>query len=362
MKTLLLTLEFPPFRGGVANYYGHLAGYWPLGESLIVLNNNKRELINRGHGFLTWWPAIWAVKRKIKTSKIDYILVGQVLPLGTVAWLLSLFRPVKYAVFLHGMDFAFALKTPRKKWLTGLILKRADKIICANSYVAKKTGEFYPAGSEKIAVVNPGIIPGAPAINPSDLAEIRTKYSLKGKIVLLTLGRLALRKGVDQTIKALKKIPKPLIDNLIYFIAGAGRNEEYLRRLAPPKFKKKIIFLGELAEDEKWTWLSLGDIFIMPAREIAGDFEGFGIVYLEANLCGKPVIAGDSGGIRDAIIDGYNGILVDPEDEISVKQGIIKLASDAELRKKLGRQGRERAIKEFNWEKQISKLMKIIKS
>lgn len=243
-----------------------------------------------------------------------------------------------------------------------MILKRAANIICANSYLADQLAEFYPSAKEKISIINPGVAIAAPEINPLEIIELRAKYNLTDKLILFSLGRLTPRKGVDQTIKALAQIPKPLSDQIVYFVAGRGQAEKYLHDLVTPEWREKIIFLDELTEDKKWLWLAASDIFIMPARNIAGDFEGFGIVYLEANLCGKPVIAGDAGGVRDAVINGYNGLLVDPEDEISIKQAIIKLASDIELRQKLGRQGRERAEKEFNWEKQTAKLLTALKN
>lgn len=115
-----------------------------------------------------------------------------------------------------------------------------------------------------------------------------------------------------------------------------------------------------MPDEEKNLWHSLCDIFVMPARNIAGDFEGFGIVYLEANLAGKPVIAGRSGGVSDAVIDGLNGLLVDPENVNDLSKKIIRLALDHELRQKLGEQGRERALREFNWQKQTEKIYNII--
>ena len=359
MKTLLFTLEFPPFKGGIANYYGNLTNYWPLGEELVVLNNNKGELDNY-HGFLSWWRSYGELKRKISSSKIDYVIVGHILPLGTVAMLLSLFQPLKYAVFLHGLDWTSALKSWRKRILVSFILRRSDRIICANSYVAARVNEFYPSGEDKVAIINPGVASQAPYIDPLDLQDLQKTYNLENKITLFSLGRLIKRKGVDQTIKALASIPKSLLNNLVYFIAGTGSDESYLRKLVPQFLHDKIIFLGEISEKEKWLWLKQADIFLMPARDIEGDYEGFGIVYLEANLSSCPVIAGNSGGVPDAVEDNYSGLLVDPLDSNSIKEAIITLANDKELRQKLGRQGRERAINDFNWEKQISQLASLI--
>ncbi|MFA5155284.1 MAG: glycosyltransferase family 4 protein [Patescibacteria group bacterium] len=359
MKTLLFTLEFPPFKGGIANYYGHLANYWPLGEQLAILDNNSGALMS-GRGFFTWQPAIGQLRRKIIKSQIDYVLVGQILPLGTAAWLLSWFQSFKYGIFLHGLDLSLARRSAWKRWLAGRILGRADKVICANSYVAQKAAEFYPALAGKTAVVNPGVPAGAPLANPADLLELQNTYQLAGKTVLFSLGRLVLRKGVDQVIKTLTQIPPPLIDNLVYFIGGSGPQKEYLQRLVPHHLANRVIFLGALTEKEKWDWLKLCDIFIMPAREIAGDFEGFGIVYLEANLSGKPVIAGRAGGVADAVVDSYTGLLVDPEDNAQIRSAIEQLAGNPEWRERLGEQGRRRAIQDFNWENQAAKLFKII--
>lgn len=360
MKTLLFTLEYPPFKGGVANYYGNLGKYWPIDEKLLILDNNKGELMDKKL-CCAWWPAIFALTRKIKRSQIDYVLVGQILPLGTAALIVSLFKPFRYGIFFHGMDLSFALRTPRKKLLSRLILSRADKIICANSYVRDKLLEFMPNLADKVGVFNPGIEGGAPIIDQRDAQELINKYNLEGKTILFSLGRLVKRKGFDKTIETFINLPRELKNNLIYFIAGRGPREEYLKSLVPLEEAKKIIFLGDLTDTEKWTWLNLTQIFIMPARDIAGDFEGFGIVYLEANLCGKPVIAGNSGGIKDAVIHEETGLIVEPEDTASISAAITKLALNPELRDQLGENGRRRAQRDFNWEKRVASIVEFIK-
>ena len=360
MKTLLFTLEYPPFLGGIANYYGNLAKYWPLEEEITILNNNDGQL-DAGKGLLSWWPAYGELKRKLRSSKIDYVLVGHILPLGTVTYVLSLFRPLKYAVFLHGLDWTSALRYRRKRFLVRLIIKRADKIICANSYLAEKVKDFYPKGTEKISVVNPGIDSNPPEIDPQDLEKIKKEYELEDKVVLFSLGRLVERKGFDQVIKTLATLDSEYLDKIVYFIAGQGLAEDYLRKLIPSFLYSKINFLGSLSKYKKWLWLKQADIFLMPARDIDGDFEGFGIVYLEANLSSCPVIAGRSGGIKDAVIDNYSGLIVDPLSISELRKALIKLIDNPDLRKTLGEQGYQRARHDFNWEKQVKKLMEIIK-
>ena len=119
------------------------------------------------------------------------------------------------------------------------------------------------------------------------------------------------------------------VPNLVYVIAGGGEEEGALKDRANKlgeAISKKIIFLGKVSDEDHWAWLEASDICIMPSRDIAGDFEGSGIVYLEANLVGRPVIAGDSGGVRDAVINKVNGLLVDPHDNSSILKAIVSLA------------------------------------
>ena len=126
------------------------------------------------------------------------------------------------------------------------------------------------------------------------------------------------------------------------------------------KDKNKIILINKASDQELTALYELCDIFIMPSRDMDGDFEGFGIVYLEANLRDKPVIAGDSGGVRDAVEDGVNGLLVDPNSADEISKAIVRLCKDNELRLELGRQGKERAMRDFSWEKQTEKLKQIL--
>ncbi|MDD5031806.1 MAG: glycosyltransferase family 4 protein [Patescibacteria group bacterium] len=357
MKTLLFTLEYPPFHGGVANYYGNLVKHWPKPKEIFVLDNNGNQLI-KDWVWPKWLPAIWQLKKEIKKNKINHVLVGQILPLGTVAFLLSSKMGFKYSVILHGMDFSFACRSPRKRWLAKKILKKAENIICANSYTGK-LGENFLGSREKIVVVNPGINDRI-THNAYRITQIKEEFNLKDKFIFLTVGRLVKRKGVDMVLKSLPEVLKA-IPNLLYVILGNGPELENIKNhVSELKLEKNVLIINKADDEEKNGWLEVSDVFIMPARKIKDDFEGFGIVYLEANLAGKPVIAGDSGGVRDAVIDGLNGLLVNPENKKEITAAVIKLARDKNLRKELGERGRERALKEFNWEKQIGKIRNLI--
>lgn len=360
MKILLFTLEYPPFKGGVSKVYENIIKHWPEHDSISVLNNNCGELINNNLPVLKWLPAIFELKKNIKLNNINHVLVGQILPLGTATYILSKFIKIKYSVFLHGMDLAYALKNARKKKLAKKILNNSENIICFNAYTADIAKKIVK-DEKKITVVNPGVDRKAP-YSEELVAALKKKHNLYSRIRLLSLGRLVKRKGHDKVLESLPAVNKE-IPNLSYVIAGTGPEEAYLKSMNYKSGNSNVIFLGKITDEEKWVWLNLCDIFIMPARNISGDFEGFGIVYLEANLAGKPVIAGRSGGVEDAVVNGVNGILINnPEDVNEIAGAIVRLAKDKNLRDNLGEKGKERAIKDFNWRDQTNKIFKIIKS
>lgn len=342
MKTLLVTLEYPPQIGGVANYYGSLAEYWPDSE-LLVLDNSKREL--RG-----WKKSFFSIAKTLFAHDIKYIIVGHILPLGTAVYVLSKFFNFKYAVFLHGLDFSLA---KRKGFISKKILSGADKIICANSRTKTEVVSFLQS-DHNVFVVNPGVAE-APYIDALTRESFLVKYGYlfnDDKFNLLSLGRLVERKGFDKVIEALQLMPIAELNSINYIIAGRGEDETRLKDLALRAnkiFGRELIrFIGGLSEAEKHLLLELSSVFIMPAREIAGDYEGFGIVYLEANLAHLPVIAGNSGGVGDAVENNVSGVLVDPNSARAIANAILKLKTDKNLSDKLIKSAYRRAKIDFS--------------
>lgn len=353
MKYLLTTLEYPPQVGGVATYYANLIAAWSKEDEWLVVDNSNYQLVKPGR--CGWFRSVNTLI-KARHRKFDLVFIGQILPLGTAALIVSLFLRLPYGVFLHGMDLSFALRGKRKRLLTELILGRAKHIVCANSYVQKILNDLFPTVSEKIIVINPGVIDGAAQASRSDLAD---RYNLSGKRVLLSIGRLVERKGFDMVIKALSRIKT---DDWVYLIAGEGpEKEKLMKQAAASNISANIKFIGQLNENEKWSCLDICDIFIMTSRNIDGDFEGFGIVYLEANIASKPVIAGRSGGVADAVINNETGLLVNPESAEEIAAAIEKLLQNPLEASRLGENGRKRALSNFNWSKQAEKLRNYIK-
>jgi phosphatidylinositol alpha-1,6-mannosyltransferase len=369
MKTLLFTLEYPPFRGGVANYYGNIEKYWSrhaaedLGiaeddpdAQLRVLHNNDGALLS-GWLWPKWLPAFRLLKSAVERQGIEHILVGHILPLGTVAYRYSRKSKLPYSVMLHGMDLALAMKPGRKQMLAKMVLRNAANIICSNAFTAEIAKKFVGEGSAaKVHVVHPGVELDEVA-DPDICAQVRSQYQLDNKIVLFSVGRLVGRKGFEHVIRAMPKVTEVLPD-VHYFFAGDGPEKVRLLELAMQT--KNVTYLEKFSQEQKLAWFELCDIFIMPSYSEGADFEGFGIVFLEANIAGKPVIGGRSGGVPEAIDDGISGLLVEPKNIDQIASAIIKLGQNPGLRQQLGRQAKARAREWFNWPRQIGHLYKIL--
>lgn len=350
MKYLLYTLEYPPQIGGVADYYYNLVFNWPKESKMLVYDISQKGT-KTNFSFKYWPVLIYRLIKKIKKEEINYIIVGHVLPLGSITFLASFFAKFKYSVCFHGLDYSCAKKRNYKKILTFLIIKKAKKIICANSYVANEIAKDFPKLKNKIIISNPGA-----RVYKSDdnlVYKLKKKYGLSDKKVIFSLGRLIERKGFDNMIKALAILKKEnynLFNKTIYLIAGLGPDLKRLKEISySHKVSDNIIFLEKIESEEKFAFYSLCHIFAMPARQVLHDYEGFGIVYLEANLFKKPVIAGKSGGVPDAVVDNLNGLLINPNDTLLIKNAVEKLLTNETLAKKLGEKGYIRAKNDFNW-------------
>ena len=148
------------------------------------------------------------------------------------------------------------------------------------------------------------------------------RYGLEGRIVIITLGRLAAEeryKGVDEVLQVLPSLAKE-IPNIAYLVAGDGsdraRLEQKARQLG---LEERVIFAGRISEEEKPEHYRLADAYVMPSSG-----EGFGIVFLEALACGIPVIGSKIDGSRDALLDGRLGILVNPADPAELRAAIVQ--------------------------------------
>ena len=182
--------------------------------------------------------------------------------------------------------------------------------------------------------------------------------------VIPAIDEISIKKGHNYVIKSLPLI-KAKVPEAHYVIVGEGWLKPYCQKLAEKLgVISDISFVGSVPDKELRKWYQICDIFVMVSRDstIDGGAEGFGIVYLEANAYGKPVVGGRAGGVPDAIIDNVTGLLVNPENEMEITETIVKLLANPELAKKLGEQGRKRVLQDLSWEKVGGKVEKVLLS
>ena len=262
-------------------------------------------------------------------------------------------------VYCHGMDVMLAAQSPRKKRLARKILKDAEFIVANSDFTKEKILE-YGVRPQNVTVVHPCPNMKLPRKSaPEEIDELKNKYGLQNKKIILTTGRLVERKGHDVVLGALHKL-KESVPNAHYAIIGEGPQEKAVRQMIRIlKLEDSVSLVGKATDYGLAAWYEACDVFVMISRQLKDeDAEGFGIVYLEANMFGKPVIAGKSGGVAEAVVDNETGILVEPTNPHEIISAMEKLLKNPNEARRLGENGRERVEREFQWKKQAEPILK----
>lgn len=237
--------------------------------------------------FVALWLAL--------TKRFDAIHAGRALPEGLIAWMVArlTFRPV--VIYAHGEELTGWGKGNKYKAMC-FALQHADQVI-ANSDFTRDTLIGMGVHQDRIVLIHPGV--DTDLFRPDlHFQDLRDGLGLgPGTKLILSVGRLSRRKGFDKVICSLPALVQGGLD-AHYAIIGIGEDEAYLRQQAENAgMSARVHQLGHVAMEDLPRWYNACDLFVLANREISGDTEGFGIVFLEAGACGKPVIAGRAGGL-----------------------------------------------------------------
>jgi phosphatidyl-myo-inositol dimannoside synthase len=345
----ILTRSYPGAEGVDANFPGietirlKLERYsWLRPESLMVL----LKLVSRG---------LWTIRR----HAVEIVHAGKLLPEGFVARLLWKATGVPYVVYAHGEEIALLGDNPEyaRHYPTLRAVYRDAAAVIANSDFTTERLTHFGANPSKIVRISPGVDCSlfSPAEKDPVLVE---RLGLADKLVLLTVGRLQRRKGHDNVLRALRQVLQQ-VPNLVYLIVSDGEERLALEQLAKElNVDQAVRFVGEVPGPDLSRYYNTCDIFILANRTLSnGEFEGFGIVFLEASACGKPVIAGNSGGTADPVRHGWNGLRVDASQPMEIAEAIVGLAKDPARRAVMGSLGRELAESEYEWEQVTERIL-----
>lgn len=376
-KTLFFTIDFPPMGGGMSRHSLDIAfALRQVKESVIVLAPRAScdKKLDADAGLPV--TRLSGVKQDeifdnylrsviifflyglycCLTRRVKAILANTWSIAGVAAFLIKKTLGIPYFVFAHGLDIYAPQANPKSAKLMRLVLQNASMIIANSNFTANLVKSAI-GGQERIAVLNPVVdikrfMPSASSFDKK----------VAGKKAVLTVARLVESKNHETLIRAFAKAVK-IIPEAICRIIGQGPLESQLKELVSALgLADKVIFTGNVPDLELAAYYYSCDVFALVSKEIKerGEVEGFGIVFLEAACCAKPVIGSRSGGIADAVIDGDTGILVDPLNEDEIARAIVRVLQDEGLARRLGENGRKRMETEFTIEHFGEKLKKLI--
>lgn len=384
VRCLLIASTFPPIHGGSAVVYDNLCQFMPSG-SIRVLSAKKNYLNNepiqgwQEHDAATNYPidrtdflrppvlpppanvlvSVWrllfqdfplyvkallAAARVIRTHHINVVCIGELVAGSWLGIALRKLYQVKVVVYVHGEEITTVTGgrlsgNKRKDYLHA-----ADKIIAVSSFTCDALTSMMEVKPESIVLIQNGVdtarfTPGPR--NPSLIA----KHRLAGKKIVVTVGRMVARKGVDKAVLAIGQILRHRQD-VHYLILGDGElRPEVERIIAAEGLGEHVTLVGKVSDNELVDYLRLCDLFLMPNRTMEdGDTEGFGLVFREANACRKPVIGGRAGGVVEAVKDGESGLLVNGNNVDEIAAAIERILDDADLSERLSAGGLQLAL------------------
>jgi phosphatidylinositol alpha-1,6-mannosyltransferase len=358
-KHLLVTNDFPPKIGGIQSL---LWEWWrrlpPDSFAVLTSPYEGSAAFDAAQPFQiertrepVLLPHPWMVRRIDEMARrvgADLVVLDPAVPLGLVGPSLRL----PYDVVLHGAEVTVPGRLPGSKQALAHVLRRARHIVAAGGYPAAEA-EHAAGRSLPITVVPPGV--DVERFHPLDQAgrdAARVSFGLPlDAELIVSISRLVPRKGFDVAIRAAAAL-RPSRPDLLLVIAGGGRDDTRLRRLAA-ELDAPVRFLGRVSNEALPQLYACADLYAMLCRNRWGGLEqeGFGIVFVEAAACGVPQIAGASVGAAEAVAHGETGLVIDrPDDVDAVAAAMRSLLDDPVRRAAMAEAGRRRAIAEFSYD------------
>jgi phosphatidylinositol alpha-1,6-mannosyltransferase len=369
MKTLILTLEYPPQIGGVASYTYNLAKYLATQEVVVYApkmagdaefdKKNSWKVVRGRPYFKFFWPRwlrlFWEIKKIIKQENIGQIYVHHALPAGYVAYLLKKFYKIPYTIFFHGTDLLMGIKNKKAKLRK--VCLAADKIVVNSNYLKNLFANNFEDVKTEVVVVHPS--PAEIFLQPqpeAELKKIKSQLALDGKKVIITVARMSEGKGFPHLIRLLPKILEK-VPNLVWLIIGDGpKKNEILTAIQKNYLQNVTRFIGQVPYAQLPKYYQISDLFVLLTHPDENSQEAWGTSFIEAAASGIPSVAGRSGGVEESVENLVTGLLVDVYQDQSIISAISDILKETEYAKKMGQAGKERVLREFTWEKQLQKL------
>lgn len=370
-RTLIVTNDFPPRRGGIQSFVHALAVRLPAGTVTVYAPTwDGAEEFDGGQPFPVirhptslMLPIPSVSRRAVAIARehgCDTVLFGAAAPLALITPALRKASGVKRAVGLtHGHEAGWAA-LPGARSLLRRIGNEVDVLTYLGEYFRTRLARaLSPQAAHRMARLAPGV--DLTFFRPGAGGEaVRKNLGLSQRPVVVCVSRMVPRKGQDTLINAWPAI-KAQVDDAALLLVGDGPYAAKLKQMTRQlHLDRDVIFTGPVPWNELPGYYDAGDVFAMPCRtRRAGlDVEGLGLVYLEASATGLPVIGGDSGGAPDAILDGETGYVV--SDRPTLAERTVELLSDPGKAKTMGEKGLAWVEQEWRWELAAARLSDLL--
>ncbi|MFE2545469.1 glycosyltransferase family 4 protein [Actinacidiphila glaucinigra] len=364
-KTLIVTNDFPPRPGGIQAFVHSMAlrldpgrvvvyaSTWRDGSEVAAFDAEQPFPVVRDRTTMLL-PTPRVTRRAaalLREHGCTSVWFGAAAPLGLMAPALRKAGARRLVATTHGHEAGWA-QLPASRTLLRRIGEGTDTITYLGEYTRSRIARaLTPEAAGRMVQLPPGV--DEKTFHPASGGEaVRARLGLSDRPVVVCVSRLVPRKGQDTLIEAMPLILADRPDAVL-LVVGGGPYADELKRLAERTgVTESVRFTGAVPWQELPAHFGAGDVFAMPCRTRRGglDVEGLGIVYLEASATGLPVVAGDSGGAPDAVLDGETGWVVRGGEPGEAAERILALLGDAELRRRMGERGRKWVEDAWRWD------------
>ncbi|MBD2899498.1 GDP-mannose-dependent alpha-(1-6)-phosphatidylinositol monomannoside mannosyltransferase [Actinomadura sp. RB99] len=367
-KTLVVTNDFPPRPGGIQAFVHGLAVRRPPGSVVVYAPAWKGaaafdavqpfDVVRHPGSLMLPEPGVLCrASALMRAERCDSVVFGAAAPLGLLAPALRRRGAERIVGITHGHEAGWA-SLPVARSLLRRIGDDVDALTYLGEYTRSRMARaLSPAGAARMARLAPGVDETLFRAGAGG-AEIRARHGLADRPVAVCVSRLVPRKGQDALIRAWPRVLATVPDAALLLVGGGPYRAELERLAASEGVAGSVVLTGSVPWEELPAHYDAGDVFAMPCRTRRRglDVEGLGIVYLEASATGLPVVAGDSGGAPDAVLDGETGVVVPGRSVPRVADAVAGLLADPERAAAMGRAGRAWVEREWRWEVQAARL------
>ena len=372
-RTLIVTNDFPPRQGGIQSFVHELARrldperltvYAPKWEGDAAFDAAAPfEVVRHPTSLMIGGPSVRRRAAELARSRqAEVVIFGASAPLGLITPVLRRAGVRRAIAITHGHEAGWAA-LPVARTLLRRIGQETDVVTYLGDYFrVRLAAALTPEAAARMIRLHPGVDAATFHPDPRARAQIRERYGLGDRPVVVCVSRLVPRKGQDTLLRAWPAVLAAVPDAALLIVSG-GPYAATLHRLAERSgVAGTVRFTGPVPQDELPAHYAAGDVFAMPCRTRRGglDVEGLGIVYLEASATGLPVVGGDSGGAPDAILEGETGYVVGGRDVDALSARLIALLTDPAGAKAMGDKGRAWVDRDWNWDLIAARLRALI--